>query len=130
MPDVMEKSGEKENGKEVKGVIIISTPTQSQASSIEKNEGEAEGQGGNPTHWIQDPQLAFMGDSPKDRLLAQLRAPVQLTELALLYGLDYEALEKAATGPENSREQKAANMELSTLRGIQKYLMERRRKIQ
>ena len=64
------------------------------------------------------------------RVIAQcLMAPVQLTDLALIYGLDLEALTVTSNSSDHTPTVGAAVTELQTLKGIQKFLETNRPKI-
>ena len=64
------------------------------------------------------------------RVIAQcLLAPVQLADLALIYGLDLEALTETSNNTDHAPTANVAAIELQTLKGIQKYLETNRPKI-
>ena len=78
-------------------------------------------------------QVVTKGDrypkSPEEIFSAQLAAPVELEEIALLYGLDVSALTLISQKSQSQQEQQAAKTELATLQSIQTYLTDRRAKI-
>ena len=57
-----------------------------------------------------------------------IRKPT-LEEIALLYGLDMEALTTIAAVPEDSSEKRLANCEIATLKIVRTHLIERRARI-
>ena len=84
-------------------------------------------QGSTPT----DPSLKRPSPLPTTvaTLSNALRRPIQLGELAIMYGLGVEELNAAAQHPEDRPEKRAAITELATLKTVEKYLIDGRARI-
>ena len=108
-------------------------------SMNKKDKGEAEGSCGTCSEGKTDGELrtGALGEQagkrraggPADKMESRLASPVELDDLAVTFGLNRYELEEAASNEDNKLLQKAAEQELSTLKGIQQYLTAKRKQI-